>query len=262
MTYPPQQPGPQGPGQPYHQQPGQPYPQQPYQQQAGGYPQQPYQQQPGGYPQQPGYQAPPAAPTKKGMGTGKILLIVLGGLVGLCCIGGIVSVAVNSGKSTSSTSGTTTNTNAGAGSVTGGGAAPAGGAAQHAKIGQPARDGKFEFVAQKVDCGKKQVGDDTFGEKAQGQFCLVTVSVKNISNQPQMFDGGDQKAIGTSGATYTDSTAAETDANQGNQTFLNNINPGNQVTGVLVYDIPQGATIKSLELHDSMFSGGVTIDVG
>lgn len=236
MTYPPQQ-------------PGQPYPQQP--QQPGGYPQQqPGAYPPPGYPQQ-GYQAapPPAVPPKK-KGKTKVVLLAVAGVFLLCCGGGAIYALASGGGSSSSSDGSTTNA----------GAAPAG--AKHAKLGQAVRDGKFEFVAQKVDCGKTQVGTADFGEKAQGQFCLVSVSVKNISNQPQTFDGGDQKAIGSSGAKYDNSTAAETDANQGNETFLNNINPGNQVTGVLVYDIPKDATIKTLELHDSPFSGGVMVDVG
>jgi hypothetical protein len=33
------------------------------------------------------------------------------------------------------------------------------------------------------------------------------------------------------------------------------------VTGVLVFDIPKDGRITSLELHDSPFSGGVTVDV-
>jgi Telomeric repeat-binding factor 2. len=41
--------------------------------------------------------------------------------------------------------------------------------------------------------------------------------------------------------------------------FLNNINPGNSVAGILVYDVPKGLTLSKIELHDSMFSGGVTV---
>ena len=40
------------------------------------------------------------------------------------------------------------------------------------------------------------------------------------------------------------------------------INPGNSVKGKVYFDIPKGAKLTSLELHDSMFSGGVTVDLG
>ena len=47
----------------------------------------------------------------------------------------------------------------------------------------------------------------------------------------------------------------------GNDVFLNQINPGNTVKGVLVYDMPKGAVPASIELHDSMFSGGATVSL-
>jgi hypothetical protein len=35
--------------------------------------------------------------------------------------------------------------------------------------------------------------------------------------------------------------------------------PGNSLTGTVVFDIPVDAVPASLELHDSLFSGGVTV---
>src|SRR5262245_21771627 len=52
------------------------------------------------------------------------------------------------------------------------------------KTGQPVRDGKFEFTVQSVKCGVSQVGEDPLTKTAQGQFCLVTISVKNIGDKP------------------------------------------------------------------------------
>jgi len=60
-------------------------------------------------------------------------------------------------------------------------------------LNQPARDGKFEFTVSKVDCGATRVGSDLLDEKAQGVFCLVDVTVKNIGDEAQLFDGSSQK---------------------------------------------------------------------
>jgi hypothetical protein len=128
-------------------------------------------------------------------------------------------------------------------------------------LNQPVRDGKFEFMVAKVECGIPSVGDQYLGKSAQGQYCEATVTVKNISSQPKTFDGGAQKAKGTNGQTYDDDTLAEIYANSQDQTFLDEINPGNQVTGILVFDIPKDAKITQMELHDSSFSGGVTVAV-
>ena len=131
-------------------------------------------------------------------------------------------------------------------------------AAKTVKVGQPARDGKFEFTVKAPRCGVKKVGSDLLGAKAQGQFCLVTVQVKNIGDEPQTFSDSSQKAFGAD-VEYSTDTTAGLYANEDTSTFLNEINPGNKVTGVLVFDIPAKAKLTKLELHDSPFSGGVTV---
>lgn len=153
----------------------------------------------------------------------------------------------------------------GGGSTTTGGSTTAGGSTTKASktptIGKPVRDGKFEFTVEKVKCGVSKVGDSLLSDKAQGQFCLVTLKVRNIGSEAQTFDDSSQYAFGTSGAKYDSDTAAGLDANNGTATFLDDINPGNSVTGIIVYDIPKTAHITKLELHDSPFSGGVTVTV-
>ncbi|MEV1147347.1 DUF4352 domain-containing protein [Micromonospora sp. NPDC049799] len=131
--------------------------------------------------------------------------------------------------------------------------------AKTAKIGQAVRDGKFEFTVKSNKCGVAKVGTDLLGEKAQGQFCLVTLNVKNIGKEAQLLDGSSQKAYAADGTEYSSDTGAAIYANKNAETFLNEINPGNQVTGVVVFDIPKNVKLAKLELHDSMFSGGVTV---
>jgi hypothetical protein len=129
------------------------------------------------------------------------------------------------------------------------------------KIGEPVRDGKFEFTVHSVKCGVSQVGEEPLTKQAQGQFCLVTVTVKNIGDKPQLMSDSDQKGFGPDGKQFQADTAAGLYANNNADVFLNEINPGNQVTGVLVYDIPQDGKLAKLQLHDSPFSGGVTVQV-
>ncbi|MEU1841714.1 DUF4352 domain-containing protein [Micromonospora chersina] len=130
-----------------------------------------------------------------------------------------------------------------------------------AKIGQPARDGKFEFTVKSSKCGVAKVGTSMIGDKAQGQFCLVTVNVKNIGKEAQTLDGSSQKALAADGTEYSSDTEAGLYANKEASTFFEEINPGNQVTGVFVFDIPKNVKLTKLELHDSMFSGGVTVSL-
>ncbi|MBM0239969.1 DUF4352 domain-containing protein [Micromonospora sp. ATA32] len=131
--------------------------------------------------------------------------------------------------------------------------------AKTAKVGQPARDGKFEFTVKSAKCGVAKVGSSMLGDKAQGQFCLITVNVKNIGKESQLLDGSSQKAYTADGTEYSTDTEAGLYANQEQSTFFNEINPGNQVAGVLVFDVPKNVKLTKLELHDSAFSGGVTV---
>lgn len=127
-----------------------------------------------------------------------------------------------------------------------------------AGIGDPVRDGKFEFTVTSVKDGVKSVGDDLLGQEAQGQFVLVKVTVKNIGDEAQMFDGSSQKAFDSEGREFSSDGGAAIYL-KGSESFLNDINPGNSVKATVVYDIPKDATLAELELHDSMFSGGVTV---
>jgi uncharacterized protein DUF4352 len=130
-----------------------------------------------------------------------------------------------------------------------------------AKIGEPARDAKFEFTVKEIKCGVPSVGSELLGEKAQGQFCLVTVNVKNIGEKPQTLFDSNQKAFSASGTEYAVDSAAGLYANKDQGVWVNEINPGNQVTGVFVFDVPKDAQLAKLELHDSAFSGGITVQL-
>ncbi|WP_430792045.1 DUF4352 domain-containing protein [Actinoplanes sp. G11-F43] len=126
-------------------------------------------------------------------------------------------------------------------------------------IGDAARDGKFQFTVTKVKCGVNKVGSDLLGAKAQGQFCLVDVTVKNIGKEAQTFLDSVQKAYDGKKVEYSVDSSAALYANDDQQVLFEEINPGNTVKGKLVFDIPKGTELTSLELHDSMFSGGVTV---
>jgi hypothetical protein len=130
-----------------------------------------------------------------------------------------------------------------------------------ARLGQPVRDGKFEFVVQRVQCGAGSVGGEYSREKAQGQFCLVTMKVTNIGDEARTLDSSSQYAYDATGRRFDANSGASLAANENDETFINDINPGNAVTGVVVFDIPKNTKLAQLELHDSSFSGGVKVSL-
>jgi len=180
-------------------------------------------------------------PKRKGRGC----LIAVLAVVGLIVLV-VVIAAISGGKSGSSSAPSSPG-------------ATADGGTQAAGLNTPVRDGSFEFVVTKSKCGVTSVGTSLLSRKPQGQFCLVTMTVKNIGDKAQLFDASSQKGFSPSGAQYDADGAASLYANKNAETFLTNINPGNSVTGVVVFDIPKAEKLAAVELHDSPFSGGIKV---
>ena len=127
------------------------------------------------------------------------------------------------------------------------------------QIGKPFRDGKFKFTVRSVKCGIAKVGDSVYlQKKAQGQFCAVTMSISNIGDEAQSMFADNQVAFDSKGRKFSaDSEASIYDGSS--EVLWEEINPGNSVKGKVYFDIPKGAKLTSLELHDSAFSGGVKV---
>jgi hypothetical protein len=176
------------------------------------------------------------------------VLTVIGVLVGLVIIGSIIG----GGGSKSST--TTSNAST-SGSKTA--------TATVAKLNQPANDGKFQFTVTSVKCGQPSVSsaDGYITKTAQGQYCLVSVTANNIGDQSQTLDSTSQYLYDSSNKKYSSDSEATIDISPTDNTFFNPINPGNSVSGTVVFDIPKGVTPTTVELHDSAFSGGVKVSL-
>jgi hypothetical protein len=71
--------------------------------------------------------------------------------------------------------------------------------ANTAGLNTAVRDGKFEFTVKTVQCGGDSVGTVGFEEKAQGQFCVVKMTVSNVGDEAQMLDGSSQYAFDADG---------------------------------------------------------------
>ncbi|MFI9507669.1 DUF4352 domain-containing protein [Nocardia sp. NPDC052566] len=123
----------------------------------------------------------------------------------------------------------------------------------------PVRDGKFEFVVTAIETGVSAVGDSPYlQDKAQGAYTIVSMTVKNISNNPKTFYSSDQYLYDTQGRRFENDSAAEFHVDR-NTWLSSDINPGNSVTAKVVFDLPPDAIPSYLVLHDSMFSWGAKV---
>jgi hypothetical protein len=127
-------------------------------------------------------------------------------------------------------------------------------------IGEPAADGKFNFVVNGVDCSATELGDQYFGTTAQGQFCIVDVTITNTGDKAQSFFGDNATLFNAAGQEFSADTEAAIYL-QDSASLYEEINPGNTLNSKVVFDVPTGTAPTSLELHDSAFSGGVTVDL-
>lgn len=129
-----------------------------------------------------------------------------------------------------------------------------------AGIGDTVKDGDFDFTVTKVEAGPKVIGTADFGAKPQGKFVLVHVKVTNHGDQAGTFFGDNQKLKDQKGREFSADSEAAIYLDDA-QSLLEEINPGNTLTGVVIFDVAPDATPTSLELHDSAFSGGVTVNL-
>lgn len=115
------------------------------------------------------------------------------------------------------------------------------------KIGQPLEVGKVTFTVNDVKTADSVGGE--FGQKAQGQYIILSISVKN----------GDKKAITTDSSffklkkgdtEYEADGAASIFANDQSANFLvQQVNPGIENKGNVVFDIPKDIKPADLTLQ-------------
>lgn len=126
-------------------------------------------------------------------------------------------------------------------------------------IGDPVQDGKFEFVVLDLTCDVEEVAWTLLTERPDGQYCVVNLSVQNKDpGNVAIFPGAGQYVVTADDTKVRSASDAGFLANEGHLDVWF-IDPAEIVTLKLVFDIPVDAAVSTIELHDSLFSGGVTV---
>ncbi|WP_194793125.1 DUF4352 domain-containing protein [Raineyella fluvialis] len=113
--------------------------------------------------------------------------------------------------------------------------------------------GDLQYTVTKVQKGVSKVGSDYLNQSAQGQYVLVSVNVKNTGKSSKTFDSNLVKLYDKDAIEYSSDSTAEIYANDQNHTFLEQVNPGNTVKGLLVFDIPKDVQPTQLGVRGGMF---------
>jgi hypothetical protein len=157
------------------------------------------------------------------------LLVAAGALVALLCLAGIAFGLAHTGR----------------GGINGQ-------SRPTATIGQPVRDQTLEFTVRSVHCGQTSVGSSPVKPTPAGQFCVVTLSVRNVSSAQETYADQNQKALSPQGTAYFDAFGGP---------LFEQLKPGERLDTMLVFDVPIGVRIDRVQLRDSAFTDGVEVRV-
>ncbi|WP_460525889.1 DUF4352 domain-containing protein [Flindersiella endophytica] len=127
-------------------------------------------------------------------------------------------------------------------------------------LNQAVRDGDFTFTVTKVEYSTEPIGSEYLNTKPQGQFVLVHMTVANHGKEAGTFFGDNQYALDAGGRQFSADGEAAIYL-EDSESLLEQINPGNKLSGIVVFDVPKGTKIQKLELHDSAFSDGAIVTV-
>lgn len=122
-----------------------------------------------------------------------------------------------------------------------------------AGIGNEVVDGEFAFVVNQVNRAP------TFADKrAQGVYVIVSMAVRNVGTEAQMFEWAAQRLKDSTGREYSASFMVPSLFGD----VVNSIAPGAQVSIKLAFDVPPD-TKKPTQvlLHDSLSSHGAAVNL-
>jgi Domain of unknown function (DUF4352) len=121
-----------------------------------------------------------------------------------------------------------------------------------AGMGQEVLDGKFAFIVSQVETSP------TFGHtRAQGVYAIVSMAVRNVGTETQMFEWAAQRLKDRTGREYSASLMVPPLFGD----VVNSIDPGLQVSVKLAFDVPHDAKPTQVVLHDSLSSHGAPVNL-
>ncbi|WP_250031744.1 DUF4352 domain-containing protein [Paractinoplanes maris] len=124
-----------------------------------------------------------------------------------------------------------------------------------------ASEGTLAISISKTECGVTEVGPADLPLPAEGEFCLVTMTVQNTGKEPRLLDPGAQRAVDEHGRSHRVAEQAAVLMNDQDPSLLDEIPPGATRHGVVPFDVPKGIRLAAFQLHKSPHSAGVRVSL-
>jgi hypothetical protein len=122
-------------------------------------------------------------------------------------------------------------------------------------------DGSLRFQVQSMRCGVQKIGV-LITHKPDGQYCLVKVDVQDGGSSPRTLVANRQYMYDRDGGQHEAYSALASRIYFPLDSLWNTIQPGGQVSGTLIFDLPVDTSPTHLELHDGLLGNGVQIPLG
>jgi hypothetical protein len=134
--------------------------------------------------------------------------------------------------------------------------------ARYAPMGREVQDADLAFTISAVDCGATTLNGPVT-RTAQGQFCFVTLNVKNDGRAPATFIAGLQLLMDRQNRRFGPDLPTTTahPANTGHDVMEAVVNPGNDLDAVLVFDVPPDAQLVAASLRQATTGPGAFVDL-
>lgn len=118
-------------------------------------------------------------------------------------------------------------------------------------VGQEVIDESLAFTVTSIECGATQVTGGPSTRTAQGKFCFLALTLRNAGRTPITFQGRAQMLQDSQQRTFGPDTAATAahPANAGRDLLAPVVNPGNELRGVLVFDVPAQVALVGVSLR-------------
>ena len=125
--------------------------------------------------------------------------------------------------------------------------------------GRKAHEGTLSVSVTKTECGVTSVGPPDLPLPAEGEFCLVSLTVQNTGKEERLLDPGAQRAVDLLGRSHKVAEQAAVFVNDQDPSLLDEIPPGTIRQGVVPFDVPKGARLAAFMLHQAPWSTGVRV---
>ena len=115
-------------------------------------------------------------------------------------------------------------------------------------LGEAITSGSFSVVVEGISDPVTKIGSDMVGTDEQSEFLLVDVSVTNDSDEAAAVSNSSFKLL--SGEIEFEPSTSDALYLEGDALVFDKINPGNTLTGQLVFDVPEGTIIDAIVFQD------------